>query len=123
MTPSFAVWDGRAGAGQKTWLEHWEAWPEREPWAHPAYVDLDAGEDGEPRCAVWESAEGSVLYPFILRGVAGGTDIRTPYGYGGAFFWGSDRDGVAEAFWPAFEEWAAALSEFKRRVRLGLNLT
>ena len=30
----------------------------------------------------------------------------TPYGYGGAFFWG-DRDAVARGFWPAFDAWAA----------------
>ena len=117
MTPAFTVWDGRDGAGRRAWLERWEAWPEQETWAHPAYVDLDAGEDGEPRCAIWKSVEGSVLYPFVLRGVAGGTDIRTPYGYGGAFFWGSDRDKVEKAFWPAFDEWAASqgvVSEFDR---------
>ena len=117
MTPAFTVWDGRDEAGRQAWLERWETWPEREPWAHPAYVDLDAGEEGEPRCAAWDSAEGSVLYPFVLRLVEGGTDTRTPYGYGGAFFWGRDRDGVEKAFWPAFDEWAAAegvVSEFVR---------
>lgn len=120
MTRPFAVWDGRDEADRRAWLERWQAWPEREPWAHPAYVDLDAGEGGGPRCAAWESERGFVLYPFVLRELEGGTDLRTPYGYGGPFFWGGDRDAVADGFWPAFDTWAAAEGVVSEFVRLAL---
>jgi Uncharacterized protein conserved in bacteria len=33
-------------------------------------------------------------------------DLTTPYGYGGAFYWGGDREGVATPFWSAFDRWA-----------------
>jgi hypothetical protein len=116
---SFHVWN----ADSAEWLAHWSSWPEREIYAHPGYVSLEEDEHTRALCSGWRSDEGSVLYPFLLRDLRGepfgvdASDVITPYGYGGAFFWGRDRDAVARAFWPAFDEWADeahVVSEFVR---------
>jgi hypothetical protein len=116
---SFAVW----AAGSAEWLAHWSSWPAREVWAHPGYVSLY--EDGSTRalCAAWRSEEGCVLYPFLLRDLrvapfaVEAWDTITPYGYGGAFFWGRDRDAVVRGFRGEFDRWARGervVSEFVR---------
>jgi Acetyltransferase (GNAT) domain len=115
---SFAVWS----ADSAEWLELWSSWPEREVWAHPEYTALYEDAATRALCAGWRSDDGCVLYPFLLRDLRGefgvaASDTITPYGYGGPFFWGRDRDGVARAFWGAFGEWAVgarAVSEFVR---------
>ena len=76
--------------------------------AHPEYVSLY---EGEPLCAV---ADG-VLYPFLLR--SDPADIVTPYGYGGAFRTG---EADADAFWAAFDEWAAEQGVVSELVRFSL---
>ncbi len=82
-------------------------------YAHPGYVSLYEDGATRARCAAWRSDEGCVLYPFLLRDLRGepfgvdAADVITPYGYGGAFFWGADRDAVAAGFWPVFDGWAA----------------
>jgi CelD/BcsL family acetyltransferase involved in cellulose biosynthesis len=96
-------------ADDPRWLELWQAWPEREVHAHPEYVRLYEEGGARALCAV---ADG-VLYPFLLR--ADPVDIVTPYGYGGAFRTG---EADADAFWAAFDAWAAeqgAVSELVRR--------
>jgi hypothetical protein len=119
---SFHVWS----ADSAEWLEHWSAWPEREVYAHPGYVALEAGEHARALCAGWRSDEGRVLYPFLLRDLrvepfgVDASDVITPYGYGGAFFWGSDREVVAREFWPAFDMWAAEERVVSEFVRLAL---
>jgi hypothetical protein len=82
--------------------------------AHPEYVRLF--EDGRALCAV----DDGVLYPFLLRELplgAEGADIVTPYGYGGAF-----RTGPVgpDAFWAAFDAWAAAQGVVSELVRFSL---
>jgi hypothetical protein len=47
-------------------------------------------------------------------------DVITPYGYGGAFFWGVDHDTVSRHFWGAFDEWAAQQSIVSELVRFAL---
>lgn len=74
------------------WLQLWQA-SEREPFAHPAYMELYAGQDAAARCALYENVTGQVFYPFLLRNIPrkngrmpSGTpafDIISPYGYGG----------------------------------------
>ena len=49
-----------------------------------------------------------------------GHDTITPYGYGGPFFWGGERDAVADAFWHAFDAWAAEQRVVSEFVRLAL---
>jgi hypothetical protein len=77
-------------------------------------------------CAAWQSEEGCVLYPFLLRDLrvepfaVDASDLVTPYGYGGAFFWGGDRDALARVFWPAFDAWAGEQRIVSEFVRLAL---
>ncbi len=119
---SFQVWS----ADSPEWLEQWSAWPEREVYAHPGYVSLYEDDTSRALCAAWRSDEGSVLYPFLLRDLRGepfgvdAADVITPYGYGGAFFWGADREAVAARFWPAFDAWAAEQPVVSEFVRMGL---
>ena len=119
---SFDVW----AAGSAEWLAHWSAWPEREVWAHPGYVSLYEDESTRALCAAWRSGEGCVLYPFLLRDlrvepfVVEASDTITPYGYGGPFFWGRERDAVARGFWDAFGSWAEGGSVVSEFVRLSL---
>jgi hypothetical protein len=61
-----------------------------------------------------------VLYPFHLRELpsgAEGHDIVTPYGYGGAFRTGAAN---ADAFWAAFDDWAAEQGVVSELVRFSL---
>jgi hypothetical protein len=109
---SFAV----VTADDERWLVAWEGWPEREVHAHPEYVRLYEEEGAHARCAL---ADG-VLYPFLLRELpfgAEGADIVTPYGYGGAFRTG---DADPEAFWAAFDAWAAEQGVVSELVRFSL---
>ncbi len=81
-------------------------------------------------CAVWESSDGSVLFPFILRDIppigsptadAALKDIVSPYGYGGAFVWGTmDVEAAAELFSDAFDKWASQNRVVSEFVRLSL---
>jgi hypothetical protein len=114
---SFHVWE----TDSSDWLAHWSAWPEREPHAHPAYARLYEDAGTRALCAAWVSERGAVLYPILLRDLAplgaDAADLITPYGYGGAFFWGENRAAVADGFWRAFDAWAAGervVSEFVR---------
>jgi hypothetical protein len=90
---------------------------------------------GRPYCAVWESAAGSVLFPFILSDVQMSgvdqvdedrTDIVTPYGYGGAYAWNvTDDQSLSADFWQAFTRWCAeqgVVSEFIRLSVFGDSL-
>ncbi len=111
-----------------SWIRRWQSWPRREIFAHPHYVKTLAREEGQSLCACWEGEEGRVLYPFILRDLTAApyavpslgpaTDIITPYGYGGAHFWGAaDASSLAACFWPRFDAWAGqngVVSEFAR---------
>lgn len=123
-------------ADARAWLSAWEAWPEREVFAHPAYVRLSAGAGERARCALLTTPGGSVLYPFLHRdlsvagppgaglpgaGPPGPSDLTSPYGYGGPFVWGAADDDaravLAASFWPSFDAWCAGagvVSEFVR---------
>jgi len=119
---SFRVWTAEA----PEWLEHWSSWPAREVWAHPGYAALYEDDATRALCAAWQADEGCVLYPLLLRDLRGepfhveASDTITPYGYGGPFFWGTAREAVAAAFWPAYDAWAAEQSIVSEFVRLAL---
>jgi hypothetical protein len=109
--------DARDAADHARWIEIWSQWPNREAQAHPAYLELFAGPEDRPRAAVLSSSRGSVLYPFLQRPIGEVSDLTSPYGYGGAYAWGGDRDSLAGAFWPAFDAWAKSagvVAEFMR---------
>lgn len=77
------------------WMAAWEA-TGREPFAHPSYVALFAGEGEAPLALLWEGGGptkgDTMLLPLVLRplppglpGAAGWRDAVSPYGYGGPF--------------------------------------
>jgi hypothetical protein len=119
---SFHVWTADA----PEWLEHWSSWPSREVWAHPGYAALYQDDATQALCAAWRADNGCVLFPFLLRDLRAepfevdAADTITPYGYGGPFFWGADREAVAGAFWPAFDAWAEERTVVSEFVRLAL---
>jgi hypothetical protein len=106
-------------------MELWESWPQREPFAHPVYLEAFLGENQEAVCAIQTSETGAVLFPLILRPVSSAAwatkgeyrDATSPYGYGGAFFWGE----VDElCFWDSFDEWAEECNIVSLFARLSL---
>jgi hypothetical protein len=129
-TGELHVWSTEPGDLER-WLELWQAWPQREVFAHPGYLKLYEDERSRPLCAAWTGADGTVLYPFLLRDLTRepfcpptlerAADLTSPYGYGGPFFWGDgNRDAVAAEFWPQFGEWAQAEGVVSEFVRLAL---
>ncbi|OFV97540.1 MAG: hypothetical protein A3H94_01425 [Acidobacteria bacterium RIFCSPLOWO2_02_FULL_60_20] len=124
----FRVLDANDPAEFAEWLEIWQAWPQQEVVAHPVYVQLFADRCSHPKCAIWQSDNCGALYPFLLRDLSSEpfcepnfgpiADIVSPYGYGGAFVWGTENAAtLAAIFWKAFDQWARSnhvVSEFIR---------
>ena len=101
------------------WIERWERSPMQLPYAHPDVAALMVSSEDQVLCATLSGVWGTVLYAFIRRPLQGGaSDIASPYGYGGALYWGTeDPDGLAARFWPQFDDWARChgiVSEFVR---------
>lgn len=123
----FTVISADNDSDRSKWLGMWSSWPDREVFAHPAYVDLFAAPGDRVYCAAWNDGSACVLYPFILRPVeiggpipsaaVGATDVTSPYGYGGPYFWGAGTATLPTEFWRRFDEWALdrrVVSEFVR---------
>jgi hypothetical protein len=111
--PGFQILNARSAPQRDDWLALWSSWPDREVFAHPAYVELFTEPCDTPLCAVLDSPEGGVLFPLILRPLAAapwaepccnGCDLTTPYGYGGPFAWGKTEP---DRFWCAFTSWTS----------------
>ena len=94
------------------WLNYWDNWPTREIFAHPDYVSLFLGCGDRAMCAVFDSTQGQVIFPFVLRslrsldwstGSEDAYDLTGPYGYGGAYAIGNPD---SDLFWIKFDEWA-----------------
>ena len=139
---AFGVWDVQNAVDHAAWLAHWQSWPTGEIHAHPAYVGaLTEGPNSRAYCAWYRSPRGAVLYPFFLRDLSVEpfwtpelgplTDLITPYGYGGAFYWPVDpssgeasqsdeRNAVADEFWPLFNRWAATRNVVSAFIRFSL---
>lgn len=126
--------------GYAAWLALWQRSPEREPFAHPGYALLYAGDASRACAAAMEQEGGTVLYPFLLRDLRmepfwpqqmqhrPAYDIVTPYGYGGAE-WLPKVESLKpkvesqkrfRAFYNAFAEWAAATGVVSEFVRFSL---
>jgi Acetyltransferase (GNAT) domain len=110
------------------WQELWQEWPDREVMAHPDFVRLFAGKEDLVLAATARTAEGGVLYPFILRPLAAepwasadctGWDLTTAYGYGGPFAWSVTSD-EARGFWSRFAGWARERKVITSFARLSL---
>ena len=127
--PSISVLSAQEPDERLRWVSLWESWPEREPAAHPGYVELFARDSDLSLCAVSETSQGGILFPFILRPIGvepwaagaddGVCDITSPLGYGGAFCW-PEGDAAKEEFWARFEEWAVGRQVVSTFVRMSL---
>ncbi|HAN86984.1 MAG TPA: methicillin resistance protein [Firmicutes bacterium] len=123
---SFKLMNSSIAADRSLWLNVWASWEEREVAAHPTYCELFCRPDDQAMCCLMEDAKGTVLFPFILRPLAGEPwaseyadthDIITPYGYGGPFAWG---DPDWRLFWQEFNEWARSSNIASLFARLSL---
>lgn len=87
-------------ADREAWLDAWRA-TGREPFAHPDYVALFAEEKDTILALLDEQPKGSVLLPLVRRPLPAalepGSDVVSPYGYGGPFAAGAPD-------WRAFYE-------------------
>jgi hypothetical protein len=114
------------------WTKAWKTWPMREVFAHPGYVALFAGGEEIPAAALADVNGVTVLYPFIIRPLRTETfwepscgdcvDLVSPYGYGGAYWWGErDRSAVARTFWRHFDSWASDANVVSEFIRFDLH--
>jgi hypothetical protein len=127
---SVTFWDAGDPQDRAAWLAAWNAWPEREVFAHPGYGELFARDHDKFMCAFY--ADGSdvhVLYPFILRPIDGPLiagasqhDMISPYGYGGPYTWGAVKSNdTGDYFWAAVNAWAASHNVVSEFIRFGLR--
>jgi len=121
----FRVLNGDDESDIVAWERLWQLWPEREVFAHPAYLALFSDE-GSTHCAVYEIEGATVLYPFILRPIPGSGsvadfDTTTPYGYGGAITFGPQKAVLSADFWFHYDVWAANAGVVSEFVRFSLN--
>lgn len=134
-SPTIAVWDAASPSDHRRWIGLWESWPRREVFAHPNYVTLFADGDARAYCAALGTDDGGILYPFILRTLdrepywtaelPPATDVTSPYGYGGAFAWGTGTGALAAGFWAEVDAWLRerqVVSEFVRFSLFGEDL-
>ncbi|MEZ4223856.1 MAG: GNAT family N-acetyltransferase [Polyangiaceae bacterium] len=111
---SFQVLAADRADERASWLARWEGSEDREPFAHPAYVELFAKAEERALCAHAAHEGGEVLYPLIRRPLASlpwatgdrAADLTSPYGYGGPFASGS-AVGQGDEFWRSFDNWSA----------------
>ncbi len=124
----FQILDATVPEELHLWHELLQSWPGREVMADPNYVRLFARDVDRVLCAASSTAQGGILYPFILRPVGSEPwascdettwDITTPYGYGGPFAWSVDAK-YAEEFWNQFDAWARDNSVVTSFARLSL---
>lgn len=104
------------------WLAYWLS-SGRDPFAHPSYATLFAGQAGTPHVWCFDYSDGSAIIPVIVRHIpnaAGLRDLTSPYGYGGPFFTGVQR---FEAVLQAFKDWLCAERFCSAFLRLSLDAT
>lgn len=116
MIRSLAADDDR-----EAWLDVWRR-TGREPFAHPDFVSLFAGDDGTPMALFAEQEAGCAMLPLVCRPVppplGHGTDAVSPYGYGGPFASG-DPDWFA--FWTEVVDWMRSTEVVAAFVRASLG--
>lgn len=119
--------DARQPAQRTRWSALHAGSPAAEPFAHPAYVELFAEPHDAALCVVAVMDDGGVLLPIIERRLArepwaqgtSASDWVSPYGYGGAFAWGSALGRAAE-FWRGVAALARAREVVTSFARLSL---
>lgn len=124
--PSTQILRSDDAQDREAWLAAWRECG-REPFAHPAYVELFAHSQGEQaRCLVARDDSGTAIVPFILRPVShnvqglrsGLSDAISPYGYGGPY--GTSKT-LASGVWPLASEWMHEEGVVSLFARLALN--
>ncbi len=89
------------------WLAWWVA-TGKEPFAHPAFVELFCREDETAFALAIRQPDGRALLPLVRRTIPGGggrVDAVSPYGYGGPFLAGEvDPVVIGTALQDALEE-------------------
>jgi hypothetical protein len=93
--------------------------------AHPDYIKLYAKAGHKPMCAYYESDQGAVMFPFLLRSLTeeswaknvNCSDITAPYGYSGPFVYNNPDPDI---FWDHFDSWARANNVVSLFTRLPL---
>lgn len=77
----------------KEWKSFFDNWDLKEPFAHPSYCSLFSDFKTVSKCAILNTPNGSILYPFLLRNIEKeeyatnikAKDIISPYGYSGLY--------------------------------------
>lgn len=93
-----------------------------EPMLLPGYARLFCEPVDSAVCAMFQGANGVMIYPFIIRQIPVYTekqlfDIITPYGYGGPRISGALSEEERSNFWDRLESWMrehSIISEFIR---------
>lgn len=114
-------------AGDRSmWLAAWRECG-REPFAHPAYVELFAGSPGEQaRCLVARSDAGTAILPLVLRPIHHSVrglrprlqDAISPYGYGGPY---GATNGSTVRVWSLLADWMRGEGVVSMFARLALD--
>lgn len=126
--PQFWIFDTSKPEDMSRWLWLWQAWPEREVFAHPAYVMLFRKENERAICAAMQTDNGGVIFPLLMRPLSNESwaesfedcfDLVSPYGYGGPFAWNCSENDAKE-FWNAFQSWVNTQKVISSFVRLSL---
>jgi hypothetical protein len=106
------ILNSKDSSQRSIWMSLWEKWPDREVFAHPSYVELFCSENDAAICIACDNSDGGILFPLIQRPLEseiwaeelkGCYDLTSPYGYGGAFYWGHPNVSI---FWEYFDNWA-----------------
>lgn len=124
---SFSVLRADVPEERERWLQLWRAWPRREVYAHPCYVELFADEECSALALAVCAPGGAILFPLIRRPLSHLQwvperlghlcDLVSPYGYGGPYTWGDLTEADQKGFWQEAALWACqdgAVSEFVR---------
>ncbi len=129
QNPGFEILGSANELEKKKWLDIWLSWPEKDIFAHPEYLGIFETRDERAFAAVYSADRATILYPFLKRsfnslswisdGFRECFDIASPYGYGGAYYWGDPalKTAVSGFFWTAYNEWLRinqCISEFTR---------
>lgn len=109
----FLIFDLKFSAQKNKWLSVWDSWGSREIHAHPDFIKLNAFDEDEVLAFYTETKGGGILFPIIKRKISSESwcdvedtyfDVITPYGYGGAFCWGTGEC-HRDYFWEEYKIW------------------
>ena len=110
---NFLIFDFKVNVQKNNWLSVWESWGNKEIHAHPDFIKLSACSEDEILAFYTETLDGGILFPIIKRTISSESwydgedfyfDVITPYGYGGAFCWGTGEY-YRDFFWEQYNIW------------------